>query len=150
MRMKTIWILLPMLLLLGFSKKKDVTQKDLQGTWVIESEEISESTGKKIITKKFISDQHFTWTKYDEEGTLIALAGGTYMLEEGDIYTEKIEYAFPKGSTILGASIPFDCQVADKSWTHSGFIQHRETNLETGEREITRTERITEVWKKID
>ncbi|MFT5617447.1 MAG: hypothetical protein ACI85I_000669 [Arenicella sp.] len=148
--MNKLWILLPILMIFGFSKKGEVSPKDLQGTWVLQAEEISESSSKKIIAKKFISDTHFTWTKYDEEGTLIALAGGTYMLEEGGIYTEKIEYAFPKGSTILGASIPFDCQIAEKSWKHSGFIQHREANLETGEREITRTERVTEVWKKID
>ncbi len=150
--MKTIWILLPMLFLFGFSKKKPVSKADLQGTWILQSEKVSGTTTstKKTLTKKLISDQHFVWTKYDEEGMLIALAGGTYMLEDGDIYTEKIEYAFPKGSTILGASIPFDCQIADKSWTHSGFIQHREANLETGEQEITRTERLTEVWKKID
>lgn len=142
--MTKIWILLPILFLFAFSKRETVTQKQLQGTWVLQSED------EKTTSKKLISDTHFTWTKHSSDGTLIALAGGTYMLEEGNIYTEKIEFAYPKGSTILGASIPFDCQVADKSWTHSGFIQHREINPETGLQEISRTERLTEVWKKVD
>lgn len=153
MKMKSAWIILPiMLLLFGFSKKDKVTQADLQGTWILQSEKVLEVTSlaQKTITKKSISDKHFVWSKYTEDGTLIAMAGGTYMLEEGDIYTENIEFAFPKGSTILGASIPFDCKISEKSWTHSGFIQHREIDSETGAREVSRTERLTEIWKKVE
>ena len=158
MKMKYIGLLALLVLIVGFKIDSGKTERalgesKLQGTWMLISEKHGE-TGEMMMLqnghtkKKLITGQHFSWVEYDKDGKLIALGGGTYHLT-GSTYTENIEYSYPSGSSLLGASIPFECKIDGDNWLHSGYLQEREINGETGEYVVTNTEKLSEVWKRV-
>lgn len=139
-------------LIFGFTSIKKVEPEGvrLKGTWMMVSakhgDDDTAKPNKGVLKKKYLTGTHFSWVEYNAKGELISLGGGTYTLEEGDKYVEVIEYFYPKGSRLLGVSIPFDCKLEGKKWTHTGIIQHREIDGETGEYEVVDSERLEEVW----
>lgn len=151
MKIKYMLLLIAIgILALGFRTSPQVAELDLQGTWQLSLEKIGEN-GDLVVPvsgntkKKLITGKHFTWFEYDRDGKLVGLGGGTYTIK-GNTYVETIEYYYPKGSSLLGASIPFDCHIQDGKWHHSGFIQYREIDGETGEYKVTNTEKLSEIW----
>ena len=157
MKMKKI-LALPILfcLIVGFSSDKNIKPDGirLKGTWVLVSEQHGSDPAKKpqngVVKKKYLTGTHFSWVEYNSKGELISLGGGSYTLEGDDKYVEVIEYFYPKGSSLLGESIPFNCKLDGKKWTHTGIIQYRDINGETGEFEVVDSERLQEVWERID
>ncbi|MGB0522156.1 MAG: hypothetical protein ACPGJS_04310 [Flammeovirgaceae bacterium] len=145
-------------LILGFTNKTGEAPNGikLKGTWVMVSEKHGDEPAEKskkgmgIVKKKFLTGTHFSWVEYNEAGEMMSLGGGSYTLEEDNKYVEVIEYFYPKGSGLLGVSIPFKCKLEGKKWTHTGIIQHREIDGETGEYEVVNSERLEEVWERID
>ena len=163
--MKKIWTsigLLSLIALLGFNidnrpikanGPQSITAADIQGTWLLMMEKHGENAQmhppqRGHVKKKLITGNHFSWVEYTEDGQLLAMAGGTYKLN-GGVYTEDIEYCFPKGSNLLGVSIPFSYKFDDGLWLHSGFLQERQIDGETGEYVVRETYKISEVWKKV-
>jgi len=143
-------------LILGFTgdKGKSPNGIKLKGTWVMVSEKHGDGPMEKreegTIKKKFLTGTHFSWVEYNKHGIVISLAGGSYTLDANNKYVEVIEYFYPKGSGLLGASIPFSCQLENKKWTHTGTIQYREIDEESGEYEVVKSENLEEVWERID
>ncbi len=160
-RLRTLVGMVSLILLLGFNieenpnnieSKQQITSADIQGTWLLVMEQHGEAQMRPPqrghIKKKLITGNHFSWSEYTEDGELLAMGGGTYTLNAG-IYTEDIEYCFPKGSNLLGVSIPFTHKFDDGLWLHSGFLQEREIDGETGEYVVRETYKLSEVWKRV-
>lgn len=155
-----LWLtlLFPLALLIGSSK--DVQEpklpngEDLVGTWELVKMKTEDATSytdipKFVIYRKMITKKHFTWISYDADGNEVnGMGGGTYTLKNGT-YIENIEYFFPQ-SGLIGDAIPFDCKIVDGEWHHKGYIQHREYDAEKDRQVVVRTERIEEVWRRID
>lgn len=135
-----------------FVPQKEVAP-DISGTWILKASKKGDAAQftdqpKGIKKKKIIVGNHFSWYEYDTNGKLIALGGGTYKLD-GNTYTEKIEYFYPAGSSLLGTSIPFTCTMETKNkWIHSGYIQEKEIDSTTGQYVVTNNEKLEEVWEK--
>jgi len=152
---KLLFIPIVLCLLLGFTINKHIAPESnsLKGTWVMTSEKHGNDPVAKpkdgIIKRKYLTETHFSWVEYDVKGHVIQLGGGSYTLHNNQ-YSEVIEYFYPKGSGLLGASIPFKCELDGKKWTHKGVIQYREIDGETGEYAIVNSEPLEEVWEKVD
>lgn len=126
---------------------------NVQGTWILMMESIGESNDlippqRGYIKKKIITGKHFSWAEYTKNGDLVTMGGGTYDIS-GNKYTENIEYCYPKGNIPLGVSISFTHKFDGEMWLHSGYLQIRELDGETGEYVVTDTEKISEVWKRV-
>lgn len=153
-------LFLPLLfcLILGFTTDKHTAPEGegirLKGTWIMVSEKHGDDPASKpekgTTKKKYLTGTHFSWVEYDSKGEVTSLGGGSYTLEGDNKYVEVIEYFYPKGSELLGISIPFTCKLEGKTWTHTGIIQHREIDGETGEYEVVESEKLEEVWERID
>ena len=159
MKIKYASLLALVVLIVGFKvsgpegRQVIVATNQLQGTWELVSEKHGDGASMNApqyghFKKKMIAGKHYSWAEYNKEGTLLSMGGGTYTLV-GNTYTENIEYFYPSGSGLLGATIPFECKVEEDSWHHAGFIQVREIDGETGEYVVTETEKLSEVWKRI-
>ena len=104
-----------------------------------------------VIYHKVITNSSFVWYYYNEYGAnLIATAGGVYKLE-GESYVEDIQFFYPPGSQILGATIPFRCQLLEggNKWVHSGYIQQKEYDAQVGDYVVLSERRLEEVWVRI-
>ncbi len=144
--------------LLGASVPKEnrlANGTDLVGTWqLVKFKYSGDSLFKDLpgfmIYRKLITPSHFTWVSYDADGDEVSgLGGGTYTLKNGT-YIENIEYFYPKGSSLLGSAIPFDCRIENGLWYHAGYIQYREYDAEKDRYVVVNTEKIEEVWKRIE
>ncbi|MBK8506761.1 MAG: membrane or secreted protein [Saprospiraceae bacterium] len=70
-------------------------------------------------TMKILSGTRFQWIAYNTETKQFSgTGGGTYSTVDGK-YTENIEF-FSRDSSRVGASLPFDYQIVDGAWHHSG------------------------------
>ncbi len=157
-----LWLLLlfPLAMLVGSSKepaKEIVPRKiDLIGTWELVKQRKNDDTlywdiPKFVIYRKLITEKHFTWVYYDADGQeVMGTGGGTYTLKNGT-YIENIEYIYPaSGAGLLGSAIPFDCKIIEGKWHHIGYLQHREYDAEKDRYVVVQTEKIEEVWRKVD
>ena len=97
---------------------------------------------------KYISDRHFGWASYGENGNVIGAGGGTYKLTN-DTYTETIDYFHPHGANLAGSSVTFDYKMKGNDWTISGFVKNIQLNPGTGEYEMVDSVFLEEVWRKL-
>ncbi len=151
--------LLPILLLAGSvsaQKTEQTPNSDaLVGTWQLvqfkySGDSVFKDVPSFVIYRKLITKNHFTWISYDADGDEVnGMGGGTYTLKDGT-YIENIEYFFPKGSSLLGNAIPFDCKLEGNKWHHAGYIQEREYDPDKERYVVISTEKIEEIWEKIE
>lgn len=150
---KLLFIPILLCLILAFSIKTAPEGKSLKGTWIMVSEKHGDAAimepEKGTVKRKYLTDTHFSWVEYNDKGDVIRLAGGSYTLQNNQ-YKEVIEYVYPKGSDLLGASIPFTCKLNGNKWTHIGMIQYQDIDEETGQYAVTSSDRLEEVWERVD
>lgn len=110
----------------GHSWKRidDGTPGELAGAWLITGRkrdgEISRRTPGARKTMKILSGTRFQWIAYNTEtGEFFGTGGGTYTTKEGN-YTENIEF-FSRDGSRVGASLPFNYELIDNEWHHSGL-----------------------------
>lgn len=101
----------------------DGTPGSLEGAWLITGRkrdgEIRTSTPGARRTMKILSGTRFQWIAYNAEtGEFFGTGGGTYTTNNGR-YTENLEF-FSRDATRVGASLPFEFEVIDGGWHHSG------------------------------
>ena len=71
-------------------------------------------------TMKILSGTRFQWIAYNTETTQFSgTGGGTYTTEDGK-YVENIDF-FSKDGSRVGASLPFEYEIVDGEWHHSGL-----------------------------
>jgi hypothetical protein len=126
---------------------------ELNGSWTLikykygTEKELSEVP--EIITYvKHLTDTHFSWASYGENGNLVAGGGGTYEIVK-DVYTEHIDYFFPRGSNLPGSSVSFKYQTHGNDWTISGFVKNIQINPASGKYESIDSVRLEEVWRRL-
>jgi len=135
----------------------DSRNNPLAGSWrLIKSIEIGDedSTGRRhsgnIIYLKHLNSTHFTWIHYDKSrDKLLGTGGGTYALE-APLYTENIKFFYPSGSSELGQSIPFNIELKNDQWRHTGYSKIIEFNGETGEPVVADSAIIDELWQRVE
>ena len=77
------------------------------------------NTDKPRKTMKILSGTKFQWIAYNTETKeFLGTGGGSYSTESG-IYTENIEF-FSKDNSKVGVSLPFNFELIDDNWHHSG------------------------------
>ena len=82
--------------------------------------EISKRTPGVRKTMKILSGTRFQWIAYNTETTKFSgTGGGTYTTIDGK-YVENIEF-FSKDGSRVGASLPFEYEIVDGEWHHSGL-----------------------------
>jgi hypothetical protein len=88
------------------------TEDRLVGTW----ECISPELGNGYRHIKHVTPTHFTWVTYNRE-TMVPLyvAGGTWSLE-GDIYTERIQFAGEAHEALRGKEYRFTLKLEGDRW----------------------------------
>lgn len=70
-------------------------------------------------TMKILSGTRFQWIAYNTDTKqFFGTGGGTYTTVNGK-YTENIEF-FSRDNSRVGASLPFDYELVDNAWHHSG------------------------------
>lgn len=70
-------------------------------------------------TMKILSGTRFQWIAYnDETKQFFGTGGGNYTTINGK-YTENIEF-FSRDNSRVGASLPFDYELVENAWHHSG------------------------------
>jgi len=70
-------------------------------------------------TMKILSGTRFQWIAYNSDtGQFSGTGGGTYSTVDG-VYTENIEF-FSRDNSRVGASLPFQYDLQDGGWHHSG------------------------------
>lgn len=126
---------------------------DLRGSWTLikykYGTERDLSDVPEIITYvKHLTDKHFSWASYGENGNLIAAGGGTYMLT-AEKYSENIAYFYPLGSNLPGSSVDFDYHLKGNDWTISGYVKNIQINPGNGKYEPIDSVRLEEVWRRL-
>ena len=117
------------LMLLEFGGKTETWEKisddsnDLSGNWVITGRkrngEISRSTPGARRTIKILGGDRFQWVAFNSDtGEFFGSGGGTYSAKDGK-YIEKIDF-FSRDKSRVGVELPFDYEVKDGEWHHSG------------------------------
>jgi hypothetical protein len=82
--------------------------------------EISKRTPGARKTMKILSGTRFQWIAYNTETTKFSgTGGGTYTTIDGK-YVENIEF-FSKDGSRVGASLPFEYEIVEGEWHHSGL-----------------------------
>ncbi|MEQ6122413.1 membrane or secreted protein [Reichenbachiella sp. MALMAid0571] len=82
--------------------------------------EISKRTPGVRKTMKILSGTRFQWIAYNTETTKFSgTGGGTYTARDGE-YVETIEF-FSKDGSRVGAVLPFNYEIVDGEWHHSGL-----------------------------
>ncbi|MFT7033816.1 MAG: hypothetical protein ACJA2S_002324 [Cyclobacteriaceae bacterium] len=82
--------------------------------------EISKRTPGARKTMKILSGTRFQWIAYNTETAKFSgTGGGTYTTIDGK-YVENIEF-FSKDGNRVGASLPFEYEIVDGEWHHSGL-----------------------------
>ena len=144
--------MLAIFLIMG-STTNESTPHELQGSWTMikykqgTSSELSELPGF-ITYVKHLTNTHFSWASYNEEGNLIAGGGGTYEVK-GDKYTEYIDYFHPLGSNLAGSSIEFDFSLSGNDWMISGWGKNIQINPGSGQYEEVDSVLLEEVWRRL-
>lgn len=108
-----------------WTRADDGTPGDLQGAWLMTGRK-RDGTGEIQTrqmgprkTMKILSGTRFQWIAYNTEtGQFSGTGGGTYTTEDG-VYTEHIEF-FSRDNSRVGASLPFNYELVDGAWHHSG------------------------------
>ena len=135
--------------------KEESMENMLEGSWrLIKTVEIGheDSTGRQDsrtkMYQKHVTPTHFTWIEYDiENDQLNGTGGGTYTLQ-GNNYTEVIKFFYPPGSAEFGQAIPFQAELKDGKWYHTGYVNLMEFDPESGEHIVVDSSIIDEIWER--
>ena len=107
----------------GWSRIDDGTPGQLAGAWLItgrkrEGEMRRRQPGQRK-TMKILSGTRFQWIAY-HTGTkaFSGTGGGTYTTQDGK-YVETIDF-FSRDNSRVGAELPFDYDLKEGEWHHSG------------------------------
>jgi len=100
------------------------TPGDLGGAWMITGRkrdgEMRPMRRGSRITMKILSGTRFQWIAYDTASKVFSgTGGGTYTTQDGK-YVETIDF-FSKDKNRVGAVLPFDFELKDGDWHHSGL-----------------------------
>jgi hypothetical protein len=107
-----------------FIRTDSGTPGALAGAWLmsgrIRNDELQErDTSRPRKTMKILSGTRFQWIAYNTETKrFMGTGGGTYTTEDGK-YTENIEF-FSRDDSRVGASLPFNYEIKEGKWHHSG------------------------------
>jgi hypothetical protein len=98
-------------------------ENDLSGNWVITGRqrngELRRSTPGARRTIKILGGDRFQWVAFNSDtGEFFGTGGGTYTAQNGR-YVENIGF-FSRDDSRVGAELPFDYEVRDGEWHHSG------------------------------
>jgi hypothetical protein len=132
---------------------KQEIQANVQGSWELVSYIDHESNSddwqsykEEIVYQKHITNNHFTWFKYNKtRDQLLGMGGGSYLINDKGQYVENIEFFFPPGSSELGQSIPFDAEFKEGKWYHTGEAKEMEIG-EDGAMVMVGSIKIEEIW----
>lgn len=135
---------------------KQEVQANIQGSWelvsYIDHERNSDkwkSYKNEVIYQKHITNNHFTWFKYNRTtDQLLGMGGGSYSINEKGQYVENIEFFFPPGSSELGQSIPFDVKFQEGKWYHKGEAKEMAIGQD-GAMVMVGSIKIEEIWSPL-
>ncbi len=96
----------------------------LAGAWMITGRQrdgalVPMRRGSRI-TMKILSGTRFQWIAYDTSTKKFSGTGGGTYTTEGGKYVETIDF-FSRDKTRVGAVLPFDFELKDGDWHHSGL-----------------------------
>lgn len=97
---------------------------DLAGAWLMSGRVKDGTTSRRKPgprkTMKILSKTRFQWIAYNTEtGKFSGSGGGTYTAENGK-YVENIEF-FSRDGSRVGATLPFEYEIIEHEWHHSGL-----------------------------
>ncbi|SKB54866.1 hypothetical protein SAMN05660226_01885 [Parapedobacter luteus] len=101
----------------------DNNEGPMAGVWYMsgrkQGDELAQRTLQDRRTLKILSGKRFQWVAINiKTGQFSGTGGGTYTFGNGK-YTENIEF-FSRGGDRVGMSLPFDDQIIDGQWHHTG------------------------------
>ncbi|SEK61508.1 hypothetical protein [Parapedobacter koreensis] len=101
----------------------DGNEGPMAGVWYMsgrmQGDEIAQRTLQDRRTLKILSGKRFQWVAINiKTGQFSGTGGGTYTFGNGK-YTENIDF-FSRGGDRVGMSLPFDDQIIDGQWHHTG------------------------------
>lgn len=102
------------------------TASDLTGAWELEyaiyknqkGEVVGEIKDKTTLSRKVLSDQHFTFITWDKSGKFTVAGSGTYTLK-GETYKETVDAT--SETRLMGKTYEFNCTFKDGVWIHKGM-----------------------------
>lgn len=127
------------------------TDTSVQGSWELVAYIPNKraewtSYGDSILYQKHLTSTHFMWFHYDKHNEqIVGMGGGSYQ-QVDDTYIENITFFYPPGSSELGQSITFDCQIEKDLWLHTGFAVQMEMDLDNGQMIVVDSNKIQEKW----
>ncbi len=121
--MKTIYAAVTSLLLVISSWAQ---ASELTGAWELEYAIYKNSTGevvgeikdKTTLSRKVLSDRHFTFITWDKSGKFTVAASGTYSLQGKD-YKETVDAT--SEARLMGKTYEFNCEIKEGVWIHKGL-----------------------------
>ncbi len=106
--------------------------------------------GDSILYQKHLTEDHFFWFKYDQRNNkLLGMGGGNYEIKAGK-YVEDIQFFSPPGSSERGQAIPFDFELEDNSWHHTGYAKVMNLDENSGKIVVIDSSKIEEKWVRIE
>ena len=129
MKTKFVWIAL----LFAFTAFYiNAAENNLKGTWKLLS------TNDQVVPfnqVKLITEGHFMWSVFDNEGKMLRAAGGKVTMTEKGIYTETIAMGFGGMEQLVGQIFTLEYEIKDKKM----YVK-----VKAGQYSMN------EVWEKID
>lgn len=103
-----------------------VTAGELTGAWELEyaiyknqkGEVVGEIKDKATLSRKVLSDNHFTFITWDKTGKFVVAGSGTYTLK-GESYKETVDAT--SEARLMGKTYDFNCTFKDGAWIHKGM-----------------------------
>lgn len=112
---------------LALSQWANATPKaTLAGTWELEyaiyknqkNEVVGEIKDKSTLSRKILSEQHFSFITWDKNGKFIVAASGIYSFK-GEDYSETIDVT--SEARLMGKTYHFNGVVKKDLWIHKGM-----------------------------
>jgi hypothetical protein len=121
--MKTIYAAVASLFLVFTSWAQ---ASELTGAWELEyavyknnkGEVVGEIKDKTTLSRKVLSDQHFTFITWDKTGKFTVAGSGTYTLT-GKEYKETVDAT--SEARLMGKTYEFNCELKGGIWIHKGM-----------------------------
>lgn len=100
--------------------------ESLAGTWELEyaiykneqGEVVGEIKDKTTLSRKILSEQHFTFITWDNTGKFIVAASGTYTFK-GEDYKETVDVT--SEARLMGKTYHFNGVIKKDLWIHKGL-----------------------------
>ncbi|HEY8939809.1 MAG TPA: DUF4488 domain-containing protein, partial [Cellvibrio sp.] len=81
-------------------------------------EVVGEIKDKTTLSRKVLSDNHFTFITWDKTGKFVVAGSGTYTLT-GESYKETVDAT--SEARLMGKTYDFNCTFKDGVWIHKGM-----------------------------